>query len=192
MEDRRQFVRTCDCGCGQPTPIAQETDHRRGIRKGQPQHFRLGHYHRNLTPAVIRFWAKVDKSGGPLACWPWLGSLAGYGYGRIWHRGRHVPAHRFAYELLVGPIPEGMEIDHVKERGCTRRNCVNPAHLEPVTRRVNTLRGDSFAGQNSRKTHCIHGHEFTPENTGITKKQRFCRICKRRADREHEVRRRAK
>jgi hypothetical protein len=79
-----------------------------------------------------------------------------------------------AYELAIGPIPEGLTIDHL----CRNRGCVNPAHLEAVTNRTNLLRGDGIAALNARKTHCKRGHEFTPENTYVWREgTRACRAC---------------
>lgn len=130
-----------------------------------------------------RFWAKVDKRG-PDECWLWTGVLYPNGYGRFQYvRRQHVRAHRFAYELLIGPIPEGLVIDHVKERGCTSRACVNPAHLEPVTNRENILRGDAPSAVAARKSHCPHGHEYTSENTMVRKDgARACKTCRHARD----------
>src|SRR6266576_3456485 len=100
-----------------------------------------------------RFWAKVDRRGSE-ECWPWQANR-GRGYGNVWIAGRMYRAHRVAYELLIGPIPEGLTLDHL----CRNRGCVNPAHLEPVTSRENTLRGEGISANNARKTHCKHGHE---------------------------------
>lgn len=109
-----------------------------------------------------RFWNKVVK-GQPDECWIWTGpSTNGYGVHFVAatsDRPAHlVPAHAYAYELLVGPIPAGMEIDHV----CRTHACVNPSpfHLEPVSHRVNVLRGESPAAKNARKTRCPAGHEY--------------------------------
>jgi hypothetical protein len=132
---------------------------------------------------VERFWAKVDKNG-PNGCWLWTAALTSAapgqaGYGLFTERKpKGVRAHRFAYELLVGPIPEGLQLDHL----CRVRHCVNPAHLEPVTQRENILRSPvTPPGINARKTHCKHGHEFTPENTYREKRtnKRHCRECHR-------------
>src|ERR1035437_4260666 len=125
-----------------------------------------------------RLWAKVNKTE---TCWLWTGNLNGDGYGRLEDGGRRLMAHRVAYELLVGPIPKGMEIDHVRERGCFNTNCVNPDHLEPVTHRENLLRGRSFSAINAAKTHCLNGHEFDEANTywyeGLRGLCRQCRQC---------------
>jgi hypothetical protein len=120
-----------------------------------------------------RFWDKVDDDAN--SCWLWTAAIGHNGYGRFWFDGRHVRAHRFAYELLVGPIPEGMELDHL----CRVRHCVNPAHLEIVEHRENMLRGDTIVALNSRKQACPRGHPFSPENTRVYRGRRHCRACAR-------------
>lgn len=133
---------------------------------------------RRVRGPVDRFWDKVDVTPG---CWIWQGkpNAQGYGTHTIYHQER-TPAHRFAYELLVGPIPEGLVIDHL----CRNPICVNPAHLEPVTNWENVLRGINHVAQNVRKTHCDHGHEFTPENTKVQEDgHRSCRTCMRESNR---------
>jgi hypothetical protein len=131
-----------------------------------------------------RFFAKV---GGPDAngCWPWLASRK-WGYGCFSLDGGKVQvrAHRYAYEVLVGPIPSGLQIDHL----CRNRACCNPDHLEPVTGAVNNLRGEGIAARNARKTHCLNGHEFTSENTYRVKGGRACKPCQLRRDRERKER----
>lgn len=107
-------------------------------------------------------------------CWVWIGRHwfpNGYGAHRTGPGKGARPAHVIAYEHHVGPVPDGLQLDH----RCRNRACVNPDHLEPVTGSVNTLRQD-HAGR--RKTHCPRGHAYTPENT-ITSKdgKRRCRAC---------------
>lgn len=131
-------------------------------------------------PESERFWDKVDKSGD---CWEWTAyKLQGYGRfgvgGRRENGGRIVYAHRWAYEALVGPIPDGLTLDHL----CRNRACVNPDHLEPVTGATNSLRGESPAAVNARKTNCPKGHEYTAENItygGYSGRERRCRACNR-------------
>lgn len=145
---------------------------------------------------AANFWAKAHRASEE-DCWPWRGFVSPDGYGVfVWPGGRL--AHRFAYELLVGPIEPGMELDHTcHSRGsctatlqsCPHRRCVNPAHLEPVTHDENghrvgpaarQRRGVARAAQQSAKTHCPVGHEYTPENTYVDKRgSRNCRACRR-------------
>lgn len=132
-----------------------------------------------------RFWAKVDKIGHG-GCWAWIPAHE-RNYGQFWTGERRVAAHRYSYELLVGPIPGGLVIDHL----CRRPWCVNPAHLEPVTFRENVLRGEGAAAINARRTHCPQGHRLTPDNlyaNGPSKKCcRTCRLARNRAWREKQV-----
>jgi len=98
----------------------------------------------------------------------------GAGYGTIYANGASRLAHRVAYELVVGPIPDGLHIDHL----CRRPICVNPAHLEAVTQRENTRRGNGATARNGRKTHCPAGHEYTDGNTYLARTgRRTCRSC---------------
>lgn len=120
-----------------------------------------------------RFWAKVnvDGLGG---CWLWTASLNKYGYARF-KSGFHVTGHRFAYELLVGPIPKGLQLDHL----CRVRHCVNPDHLEPVTNHENLLRGLTLPAINAAKTHCPQGHPYSGHNLLLRGGGRGCRECRR-------------
>ena len=125
------------------------------------------------TP-VERFWPKVAKSD---ACWEWTAGLDSKGYGAFrLSTNKRIVAHRFAYEILVGPIPEGLQLDHL----CRNRRCVNPEHLEPVDNRTNTLRGEGPTAQHARKTHCCHGHELDAGNVRVSRAgARICLTCER-------------
>jgi hypothetical protein len=112
-------------------------------------------------------WTRFDRSDG---CWVWNGAPMNTGYGQY----RNRLAHRLVYELLVGPIPESLTLDHL----CRNRICVNPAHLEPVTFKENVLRGESLPARNARKTHCPQGHPYDEENTYVSPRGwRQCRTC---------------
>lgn len=93
-------------------------------------------------------------------CWIWTRGLDTGGYAQGWFD-KGPFGHRNIYEAVRGPIPSGLQLDHK----CRIRACVNPDHLEPVTRKTNILRGESFTAVNSRKDRCKRGHEFTPDNT---------------------------
>jgi hypothetical protein len=135
---------------------------------------------RPLEPAV-RFWAKVDKHG-PVpaarpdlgACWLWTASQNGLGYGQFRETDRMVRPHRWVYAATFGPIPAGLDIDHL----CRVRHCVNPAHLEAVTERENVLRGGMPNAGLSKRTHCGRGHAFDEANTYYRPDGgRRCRKC---------------
>jgi hypothetical protein len=133
---------------------------------------------------VERLLAKTDRSG---ECWLWTAGKQTHGYGTVWHKGRKCLAHRVAYELLVGPVPGGLELDHL----CRVPACVNPDHLEPVTHAENGRRGN--AGHiNRSKTHCPQGHAYDAANTYVRRSGgRHCRECRRRQNREQKRRMRA-
>jgi len=137
-----------------------------------------------------RFWSKV-RVVGPDECWEWDKAVDRQGYGRFrvgGRAGQMQEAHRVAYQIAVGPIPPGFEVDHVRARGCRCRSCVNPMHLQAVTPKVNSQRSTAGAANRARQlalTHCKRDHEFTPANTAIkpTTGARRCRTCDRDAAR---------
>jgi hypothetical protein len=129
-----------------------------------------------------RFWEKVEKTD---SCWLWTAAKS-KGYGAFKVAGRQEEAHRYSYELLVGPIPTGLTIDHL----CRNPACVNPAHLEPVTNRENVLRGISPWAKNAAKTHCPQGHPYDEENTRWNSLgSRECKTCRRETWRLYDERR---
>ena len=149
-----------------------------------------------LSPLVIRrFWDAVDQPSED-ECWEWGGTIMPNGYGRrvVYrkdHTRYHALAHRVAWELANGRIPEGLTLDHL----CRNRACVNPAHLEPADQRENTLRSPvAGAAVNSQRTRCINGHDFTPANTYWRKRDgrsRACRACLRETMRRKRASERA-
>lgn len=120
-------------------------------------------------PRAREFWDLIEVTDG---CWLWTGYIDRGGYGR---HGRHGYAHRMMYEMAVAPIPDGLVIDHL----CKVRHCVNPDHMDSVTNAENSMRGDGPMAEKARQTHCIHDHEFTPENTLNHGGRRACRECNR-------------
>ena len=122
---------------------------------------------------MAAFWDNVERTA---TCWLWQGPTTQNGYGLSTRSDRTIVAHRRAYLELVGPIPDGLQLDHL----CRVRNCVRPDHLEPVTPAENWKR--SKANQpwlvNALKTHCKRGHEFTPDNIYWRGHHRECRTCK--------------
>ena len=136
--------------------------HYKRRRRGQDMSFPIGD----------RFWSAIDKNG-PGGCWLWTGAKSERGYGVL----NKIYAHRIAYELLVGPIPPNLEIDHL----CRVHACVYPRHLEAVPHKENLRRGHSPTAINARKTHCIHGHPLSGNNlySYPNSERRACRTCRR-------------
>lgn len=175
-------TRTCSVeGCSLP-------HHARGLcRKHYRSQAPAPVQRRPVTPLRERFMAhvNVDEAG----CWRWQGRLGTGGYGYlglqvdgVWKQRR---AHRVAYELFVGLIPEGMALDHV----CEVRDCVNPEHLRPSTWRANTLRNTSPAAENARREECLRGHPLSGDNLqlvrtkeGVKRRCKACARARRRAD----------
>lgn len=138
-----------------------------------------------LAPAIrLRFMQKtaLDERSG---CWLWTAYVGPKGYGEFGLNRRTERAHRVGYRLFVGPIPDGLQLDH----RCRVRHCVNPAHLEAVTGRVNVLRGDTVAARAAAQTHCAQGHEFDFRSRHGVRK---CRTCKRASDARYRAKRRKK
>jgi hypothetical protein len=171
--------RTCSIeGCDKPVNARGwcKKHYTRWSRNGDP----LDSGSRIVGDVLARYEASVERTPG---CWYWVGKIGqnGYGYLNEGHT-RHL-AHRWSYEHNVGPIPDGLSIDHL----CRVTYCVNPEHLEPVTHRENVLRGIAPAAEHARKTHCPQGHPYDEANTWVSPRTgwRGCRAC----NRENQARR---
>lgn len=124
-----------------------------------------------------RFWKKVEKTA---TCWFWRGALKKNGYGNVWYNGSWTQAHRLAFILSKGQIPDGFDVDHVKAV-CSSRSCVNPDHLEAVSHKENMRR--------TRRSHCCRGHEQSGSNLYESPSgHRLCRPCQRERDRSRRDR----
>jgi hypothetical protein len=133
-------------------------------------------------PAHIRAHVTIDPESG---CWVSSRNIDRDGYSRLKGEG----VHRIAWRELVGPIPDGLVLDHVKARGCRWNACCWPAHLDPVTNRENILRGRSFAAVNAAKVECDHGHPYDERNTYTRPDgHRDCRACIRRRVAKYKAR----
>lgn len=133
----------------------------------------------NDTP-LERFMKRVRKTE---SCWLW-GPITGHAYGVFYLREskKSFVAHRWLYQQVVGPVPQGKELHHE----CNNKKCVNPSHLRPVTHRENCLVSENNAcAKHARQTHCKHGHELTPENVYVfTRTYRQCKCCKKETERK--------
>lgn len=144
----------------------------------------LGHHPHSTKadPLVVRLAERIDWPGNDVECWPWRGAQAGQGYSQLSIDGRLVGVHRAVYEILVGPIPAGLTLDHTCHDpavcslavDCPHRRCVNPYHCEPVSSGVNTHRGGGVGGRFFRAERCVNGHEFDGVRQG---KYRRCNRC---------------
>lgn len=127
-----------------------------------------------------RFWRFARDLG---SCIEWTGFRYPNGYGLFFrgnHRADKVYAHRWSYEFYIGQISDGLEIDHL----CRNHSCVNPLHLEAVTRRENLIRGCTFTAANAARTHCPRGHEYTADNLVSQRQGRKCKRCHRERERD--------
>lgn len=133
---------------------------------------------RKQRPVIDRLLEMVVP--GPGHCWVWTGSATYNGYCVLNANGKRVRGHRVSYEHFIGPISDGLELDHL----CRNTRCVNPSHLQPVSHRENVRRGEK-----ANRTHCIHGHEYTQENTMRDRKRgtRGCRECHTIRDRKRRL-----
>jgi hypothetical protein len=129
-----------------------------------------------VLSATARFWMKVDRAEVD-GCWLWTAATWD-GYGKFFADGRKHPAHRFSYELAVGPVPDGLELDHL----CRNRACVNPSHLEPVSKLENWARGASPGAVAARTSMCMRGHPRTPEHARLSGNRWLCLTCRRIRD----------
>jgi hypothetical protein len=138
----------------------------------------------DITPEET-FFARVTE--GSSGCWLWDRPMDTTGYGQFSDNRKMWLAHRWSYEFLRAEIPDGLVLDHL----CKTHLCVNPWHAEPVTQKVNVLRGDGLTAAKAAQTSCIHGHPFDEANTYIDKRgHRSCQTCRRETSRRHQQSRR--
>lgn len=166
--------------------------YQRWLKHGDPEAQRYA----PKMPVEERFWSKVNKTE---TCWMWTDVPGSHGYGQFHFEGSPKLAHRISYQWSNGPIPDLMQIDHACHnedhscpggKRCKHRICVRPSHLEPVTPRENSRRGQG-GRINGSKTHCPHEHEYTPENTRLKQGRRYCKTCLSKQAKEYKSRKKA-
>jgi hypothetical protein len=175
------YQRNCEA-CG---AVFMANSYRLNIGQGRFCSRKCYHQNHPYVPLETRFWKMVKKSRG---CWEWIGSLTPQGYGQISGRPqvkRALLAHRVSWALANGKVPKGLQLDHL----CRNRKCVNPQHLEPVTSRINVLRGISPPAVNARMTKCKRGHALS--DAYIWRGMRFCRTCRKMKNKLRRDRREA-
>lgn len=175
-------VGRCECGCGGVTAVATRNDSRAGIVKGKPRRFINGHQVRALKYGGWNrkefgedFWERTQRAGD---CIVWTAGRTRAGYGAVGYGGQTYLAHQVAYKLRHGEFPpDGRILHHL----CENPLCVNPDHLEPVTRqRHSYLHETGFGVRFGLATHCPQGHPYDDENTVVnTNGARMCRTCLR-------------
>lgn len=156
---------------------------RRLARDGHQINMYRNYKERDFLPGRILLSSTPCLDG----CWKWNLSLDRDGYGITTIKRVAKRAHKVAYEVFIGPVPEGLVLDHK----CRVRHCVNPWHLEPVTNKENVMRGKGACALNARRTHCINGHEYSAENTAVRNGVRNCLTCERIKTIEYRARKRA-
>jgi hypothetical protein len=180
-------------GCSRPRVAARElaagVDRRDGCDRdaGDREPGRFGREEGPVVAGAVatrasRFWRHIDRSGGESACWPWLGAIEKTGYGRVNYDGKAQMAHRVAHVIAKGLVPDGLHVDHL----CRNRCCCNPAHLEAVTQRENTLRGNAPNAIGARTNRCRRGHDLTRARRTSTGGRDCpqCKVLRNRAWRE--------
>ena len=165
----------CACGCGEEVTPGKTWRH--------------GHYARVRNPRVGRHWSEYPTERTATGCVRWLGPKESHGRYGSW-RGRAI--HRVVWEETHGPIPAGLLLDHVHDRGCRHTDCINLEHLELITRRANGQRAPHIRAQ-AAQTECVHGHALSGDNLAISPTgKRRCRACARKIAARSAARSRAK
>lgn len=174
MTDTKHSTISC-LQCGNPMPYLTARGEARTFCSRQCVGRALGRTRRrDLLDAFLHGFERIAKP--EIGCWEWA---SGSPYGQVQHLGKVMGAHRMSYWHFIGPIPDGLVIDHL----CRNPRCVRPDHLDVVPPHINNLRGASPSALNARKTQCHAGHPFNETNTLMKPNRRYCRICRRIRDR---------